>query len=262
MKKISVILLACSMGLAVQAQIIDPLTGSLSGYTTTLVLDNSLGVGSGVSFTSSGSGLSANFVGTVADPEQALSLAPVSSFSTTFAVGDMLTVNVAVPVSTIQEDLGLAIAATATPTAAGSGNSYNSRTTFDWASVSVRPSQGSVRGGDDISGTLTTSYNTAVASSGVSQLFIQWNSADFFTLGYVDTSAVSHTLYTATFAGASTIGTAIGFYGDMRDAGGGTTLGTFSNLAISTIPVPEPTTMALCGLGGLLGLAGWMRRKQ
>jgi hypothetical protein len=247
------------MGLAVQAQVIDPLTSSLSGYTTTLVLDNSHGVSS-ASFTDSGSGLQANFVGTVSQPEQAFLLAPVSSFSTTFIVGDRLTVNAAVPVSATAMDFGLAVAATVTPTAASAGNSWDSRRTFDWACVSVRPSQTSIRGGEDISGAAqNTSFSTAAAANTVSQLYIDWVSTDVFTLGYVDTSSVSHSLFTATFAGTSTIGTAIGFYTDMRATG--TTLGNFTDLTISTIPVPEPTAMALCGLGGFLGLATWMRRK-
>lgn len=260
MKKISAVLLSCSMVVVAQAQVIDPLTGSLSGYTTTLVLDNSSGVGSGVSFTSSASGLQANFVGTLSDPEQALFLAPSTSFSTTFAVGDRLTVNAAVPVTTVQMDLGLAISATATPTAAGSGNAYNSRPTFDWASISVRPNQNAIRANSSISGTVVTGNGviSSVTPTTVSQLYIDWVSADVFTLGYIDTSSVSHISETVTFAGTSTIGTAIGFYGDMRATA--TSLGYLSNLTIS--PIPEPATMALCGLGGFLGLFGWMRRRK
>jgi hypothetical protein len=265
MKTISAILVACSIGLGVQSQIIDPLTGSLSGYTTTMVLDNSLGAGGGVSFTGSGSGLQANFVGTGTPAEQALFLAPVTSFSTIFAVGDRLTVNVAVPngpqSGSYTADFGLAIAATATPTAASAGNSWNSRTLFDWASVSVRPPQSSIRVNSSISGTLVTGTGvlSGVGSSTVSQLFIDWVSADVFTLGYIDTSAVQHVSRTITFAGASTIGTAIGFYSDMRNQGGITTLGNFTDLTIS--PIPEPATVTLWGLGGFLGLVGWIRRK-
>lgn len=250
--------MACSMGMAVQAQVIDPLTGGLAGYSTTLVLDNSMGAGSGVSFSSSGSGLQANFVGTMSDPEQALFLAPVSSFSTAFTVGDRLTVNVAVPVSSTQMDFGLAIASTDTPAAADSGNGFNSRTTFDWASVSVRPSQTAVRGSSAVSGTLNTSYAPlTTAADNVSQLYIDWISPDVFDLGYVDTSAVSHELYSATFDGASSIGTAIGFYSDLRSSGTG--LGNFTDLAIS--PVPEPSTLAIGGMS-FAGLLLAMRRKK
>lgn len=258
MKRISALIIACSIGLAVQAQLIDPLTGGLSGYTPTLVLDNSSGAGQGVSFTSSGTGLSANYVGTGTSAEQALFLAPLSYFSTAFSVGDRLTVNVAMPVSTTQMDFGLAVAATDTPTAASAGNSWNSRTLTDFATIYVRPSQTAVRGSTSVSGTLTTSFTplTAAADS-VSQLYIDWDSTDQFTLGYVDSSAVDHPWQTVTFAGSSTIGAAIGFYGDLRATG--TSLGTVSNLTIA--PMPEPSTMALCGMG-FAGFLFMARRKK
>jgi len=248
------------MAVVAQAQVIDPLTGSLSGYTTTLVNDGGSGGASSVSFTDSGSGLQANFVGTVADPEQALFLAPASSFATTFAVGDTLSVNVTMPASTIQEDFGLAISATATPPAAGANAS--TRANFDWASISVRPSQTSIRQNTSINGTLTTGsfVVSSVAPTSVSGLYISWVSPLVFTLGYINSSDVLVPDDTVTFESGSAIGTAIGFYADMRDAGGGTTLGNFTDLTIQ--PIPEPTTMALCGLGGFLGLVGWMRRKK
>ena len=255
MKKISALIIACSLGLAVQAQLIDPLTGGLGGYTTYQVLDNSLGAGQGVSFTSSGSGLQANFVGTGTTAQQALFLAPATSFSTTFGVGQTLWLSVLVPVSTTQMDFGLAIAA-ATPVAASAGNSWSSRTASDWASISVRPSQGSIRANSSISGTLVTSAGVLAAPANtVSQLYIQWVSADVFNLGYVDTSSVQHLSETITFAGTSTIGTEIGFYGDLRATG--TSLGTMSNLTIT----PEPSTFALCGMG-LASLVAIARRKK
>jgi hypothetical protein len=257
MKKVSALIAVCSMGLAVQAQLIDTLTGSLGGYTDTLVLDSSSGTGLGVSFPSSASGLSASYVGTGTSAEQAMFLAPVNTFSTAFVVGDRLTVNVAVPVSSTAMDFGLAVASTATPTAAGSGNAYNSRTTFDWASISIRPSQGSVRSGSDVSGTLVTSANVlSVPSSSVSQLFIEWNSPLVFTIGYFNGSS-QVTAETVTFNSGSTIGTAIGFYGDLRATG--TSLGNFSNLTITAIP--EPSTLAMCCIG-LAGLFVGLRRKK
>ena len=243
------------------AQVIDPLTGGLGGYTTYSVLENSLGAGAGISFTGSGSGLQDNFTGSPNDPEQGLFLAQASSFSTTFAVGDRLTVNVTSPTLTLNnsltEDFGLAIA-NASPVAAGSGNGYNSRTLFDWASISIRPDQQSIRANSSISGTLVTGSGVigSVPTANVSQLYIDWVSADVFTMGYIDTSAVRHISETITFAGASTIGTEIGFYGDLRIAG--QSVGDFTNLAIS--PIPEPSTLALCSMG-LAGLLAWKRRK-
>jgi hypothetical protein len=265
MKKISTLIIASFVGLAAHAQIIDTLTsghnnsltGGLVGYTAIPVLDNSFGTGAGVWFPSSASGLSASFVGTNTTAEQDLFLAPANTFGTIFAVGKMLTVNVAMPVSTTQMDFGLAIAA-ASPVAANAGNSWSSRTAFDWASISVRPNQTAIRANSSISGTLVTGNGVlSAAANTVSQLYIQWVSADVFNLGYVDTSSVQHLSETITFAGASTIGSEIGFYGDLRATG--TSLGNFSNLAITTIP--EPSTLAMCGMG-LAGLLVAMRRKK
>jgi len=259
MKKIGFIAIACSIGLALQAQVIDSLNGdSLSEYTTTLVLDNSDGAGAGVSFSDTSGSLVASYTGTVSDPEQALFLAPATDFSTVFSVGDMLSVNVNTPASSTTEDFGLAIAATATPTAAGSGNSYNSRGTFDWTSISVRPSQSSIRVNTSISGTVTTGNNVANIGStaNISELFIDWLSADTFQLGYVSND-VAVVDATATFAPSSTIGAAIGFYGDLRATG--TSLGSFSDLSIQ--PVPEPCTLALLALGSAGTLLIARRRK-
>lgn len=254
-------MIVCSLGFGVMAQsIIDSLTGSLSGYTTTMVLDNGHLGGQSVSFSDSASGLQANYVGTGTTAEQAVFLAPVTSFSTVFTVGDTLYVDVATPASSTAMDFGLVVASTATPTAANStGDStgaWSSRGTFDWASISVRPSQSSIRINKSVSSTVTTSANVAGVgtTANISELFIQWVSTDSFALGYVSNN-VSVVDSTVTFASGSTIGAAIGFYGDLRATG--TTLGTLSDLTI----VPEPSSLALCGLafGGLLGFA---RRKK
>lgn len=261
-KHLVAIVTACSVGMAIQAQVIDPLNGTSSvSYTTTLVNDPSSGGGEGISFTEGSSGLQANYVGaTLFNGEQAVYLANASAFSSTFAVGDTLYVDVAMPATGPAEDFGLAISATATPTAANAGNSYNSRPTFDWASISVRPSQNAIRVNTSISGTLTTSGGVIGIGTGgsanVSELFIQWVSADSFTLGYV-LSGVQSTDETVTFNSGSAIGTAIGFYGDIRAVGG--SLGNFTNLSIQ--PIPEPSTLALCGIG-LAGMFKVLRRKK
>jgi hypothetical protein len=241
-----------------QAQIIDPLTGSLGVYTTTLVMDQNSGGTASLSFTDSGSGLQENYVGTSTSAEQSLFLAPASSFSTTFAVGDILEVGTTVADSSTTEDFGLAISATATPPAAGANAS--TRANFDWASISLRPNQsgGGVRQNSSINGTLTTgSFNLSVDPATVTGLYIEWNSPLSFTLGYINSSDALIPDDTLTFEAGSNIGTAIGFYGDLRATG--TSIGYLDNLEI--VPAPEPSTLALCGLG-LAGLLGLKRRNK
>jgi hypothetical protein len=259
--------LALLAGVSAQAQtVIDPLngTGGIS-YSTTLVLDNGHLGGQGVSFNQSGSGLTANYAGTGTSAEQALFLAPVSSFGSAFVVGDTLSVNVNMPATvTAAMDFGLAISSTATPPAANATGdntgTWSSRSLFDWAEISLRPSQNAIRTGDAISGTFTSTAGVVGIGSGgsanISQLYIQWVSADVFNLGYVQNGTAVNDI-TVTFAAGSTIGTAIGFYGDLRATG--TSLGTFSNLSIT--PAPEPSTLAMCGMG-LAGLVVMIRRKK
>ena len=258
MKKISALIIASSLGLGAHAQtLINAFNGeSLANYTSTAVLENSDGAGSGVAFSDSTGGLVASFSGTVSAPEQALFLTP-----TALPVGDALTVFTSIPISSTTEDLGIAISATATPTAAGSGNGYNSRTLFDWASVSVRPSQTAIRANTSISGTLTTANGVlGAAANTVQELFIENLGGNQFTLGYVDTGDVVHDSETVTFSSGSTIGDAIGIYGDIRTTG--TSLGSLSDLTIeANSQVPEPTSLALFGLG-LAGLGFVARRKS
>ena len=243
-KRTSFIIMACLMVMAVRAQVtvIDPLTGdSLSEYTDTLVLDNSDGAGSGESFSDTTGGLVASFSGSVSDPEQALFLTSTNSFDTTFAVGDEIIVNTTVPDSGTEEDFGLAISATNIPPPAASGNGYNSRTLFDWASISIRPSQTSIRVNTSTNGVLNTSADVAsgVTASSVSELFVERIATNIFSLGFV-ANGVSNITATVAFSPTSSIGSAIGFYSDIRVTG--TSLGSFTNLAIQPIVSPNSAT--------------------
>jgi hypothetical protein len=264
-QKLAMTLALSLVGTALQAQLIDPLdgTGGIS-YTTYLVNDVSAGAGRGVSFTQSSSGLQANYVGTGTSAEQALSLASATAFSTTFSVGDILYVNSTVAASSTAEDLGLAISAN-NPSAGTSGNSYNSRGAFDWLSISVRPNDtapggplSSIRVNTSINGAVTTgSYYLNPSLSTVTGLYIDWVSAKTFTFGYLTAGNTLVPDNTVTFGGTSTIGSDIGFYGDLRATD--TSLGDFSGLTIE--PAPEPSALALCGMG-LAGIATLVRRKS
>lgn len=256
MKKISFIAMACSLGVTLQAQIIiDPLNGTagdLGNFTTYLVNDRSLGAGDGVSFSDSSGSLAETYVGATSNPEQALFLAPASAFSTTFAVGDTLSVVSTVGTSSTAEDFGLAIgannptAATAS-TATGGDASWDSRGYFDWASISVRPnaSGGNIRQNTSISGTVTTGSFNLNPGFPVEGLYITWVAPLEFTLGYINGSGVEVADDTVTFNSGSTIGDEIGFYGDLRATS--TSIGSFSDLTIAQ--VPEPSILALSGMG-------------
>ncbi|HUC83845.1 MAG TPA: hypothetical protein VL970_01530, partial [Candidatus Acidoferrales bacterium] len=236
------------MAVQTQAQtVIDPLNGTVSiPYSTYLILDNSDGAGEGVSFGESSSGLSASYVGTGTSAEQALYLAPATSFSSTFSVGDTLMVDSPLAASSTAEDLGLAISAS-NPSVASAANSWNARPTFDYLSISVRPSGtspgGTLRVNTSSGGSVVTSSFNLDPTLPIDALYIDWVSGTTFSFGYIDGSGNNVPDGSFTFGGASTIGTDIGFYGDLRATG--TSLGDFSNLTI----VPEPSTMALCGTG-------------
>jgi hypothetical protein len=244
---------------AVQAQtVIDPLNGSISPYTYYLVNDSGHGNGDGISYSESTGALVATGAGPTSAAEQALYLAPATSFSTTFAVGDTLEVSTTVPAGSTAEDIGLAISGSnpvaGTPAGDASGV-YSSRDSFDWASISVRPSQTSIRQNTDVNGGAVTTGSFVVAGvnpTTVTGLYITWVTPLSFNLGYLTASgAVSDD--TVTFEAGSSIGSEIGFYDDVRTTGAN--IGSLSNLAI----VPEPSTLSLCGVG-LVGLIARARK--
>ncbi len=242
MKKISLIITACSMAVAAQAQVVDNFdTAGLGEYTVTRILDNAVSEAN-VSFSDGAGTLSASYGGTTAAAEQVVQLR--NDFS--LGVGKRLLVDVLFPTQTSQMDFGIAVSATATPSGAVVGTT-DTRATFNWAAVYVRPSQDAVRSTSSINGTVVT--GTGVLSAGettVSQLFIERTSLTDFTLGYYDTGAVRHDSRTATFT-ANDVGTAIGFYADLRAVGG--SLGALDNLRIED--VPEPGSLSLLALGGI-----------
>jgi hypothetical protein len=244
MKRISVILTALSMAVAAQAQLIDDFSGGLSPYTQTIVLDNAVAEAN-VSFSSAGGALVSSYGGTLSAAEQVVLLRG----DTSLAVGNMLLVDTAFPTQTAQMDFGISVSAILNPTAASSADT-DTRDTFNWAAVYVRPNQDAVRNLSSIGGVVTTAAGVRGAvETTVGQLFIERNTATDFTLGYFSTVGARYVGRTITFT-ATDVGTAIGFYGDLRAVGG--SLGSLDNLRYA--PVPEPSTAALLGLFGLVSV--------
>ena len=252
MKKLSLITSACLLGLFAQAQLVDNFSGgSLGSYTLTRILDNGVAEAN-VSFSDASGALVASYGGTISQPEQLVLLR--NDFS--LGIGNVLLVDVAFPAQTSQMDFGIAVSATATPAGVVNPTPTDTRTGFNWTGIYVRPSQNAVRAASSIGGVLDTGTGVLTADeTAVGQLFIERNSATDFTLGYYDTSNVRFVSRTVTFA-ATDVGTAIGFYADLRAVGG--SLGSLDNLRMTVIP--EPSTAAFVGIG-LLGLIGRLRRK-
>ena len=252
MKKLSLILSVCLTGAIAQATLIDDFSGSgLGAYTLTRVLDNGVSE-QNVSFSDAGGVLSAAYTGTINQPEQVVLLR--SDFN--LAVGNTLLVDTLFATQSSQMDLGIAVGATATPAGAVNPSPTDTRNSFEWASIYVRPSQNAVRSTSSTNGVVVTAAGVLNTDETlVKQLFIERTSLTDFTLGYYDTSFTRFISRTVTFTGTD-VGTAIGFYADLRTAGG--TLNGLDNLTITLIP--EPTMGALLGLGAL-GMVARLRRK-
>jgi autotransporter-associated beta strand protein len=201
----------------------------LSQYTQTVVND-AVGSPVNVSFASPSGTLSATYSGDAA-VEQAVFLRDDVSL----AIGSSLVVDVAMPVTSQQLDFGLAVSTTDTPTASSAGN-LDTRASFNWAAVYARPSQTSVRNLSSINGTVSTAAGVlSAAPTSIAQLYITRNSTTQFVVGYTDTGLVKHDSSTINFT-ATTVGSALGFFADLRSAG---SLGVFDNLRI----VGAPTTV-------------------
>ena len=251
MKKLSLVCSACLMTALAQGQLIDNFgVAGLGEYTQTTVLDNAIAEAN-VSFSDATGALVGSYGGTSSQPEQVLLLR--SDFN--LAVGNALLVDALFLTQASQMDFGIAVSATATPTGASIADT-DTRDTFNWAAVYVRPSQNAVRSTSSIGGSVVTGTGVlGVDETLVSYLFIERNSLMDFTLGYIDSAANRFVSRNITF-GAADVGTAIGFYADLRAVGG--SLGSLDNLRITTIP--EPTTGALLGLG-ILAVAIRIRRQ-
>ncbi len=234
------LLTTASLAVSAQAGLIDDFSAvGLSDYTLTRVLDNGIAEAN-VSFSDATGSLVASYAGTISQPEQVLLLRSDLSLP----IGSFLMADVAFPAQTSSLDFGIAISSTATPTGVA-GATTDTRAGFNWAAVYIRPSQDTVRNTSAINGTVVTGTGVTTAEeTTISSLYIERVSATDFTLGYFDTGNVRHDTRSISFT-ATDVGTAIGFYGDLRAPG---SLGSLDNLR--TVPVPEPASLGLLAVGG------------
>jgi hypothetical protein len=258
MKKIGVLIMACSMGVAAQAQVVDTLTsGSLAPYTQTIILSQN---GDGpLIFASTGSGLQVSRTFSSGGAAQQ-DLLLRNDYSLT--VGEILRVTVgSLGTSAANADFGIAIASQVNPISATPWVSGTLSTRSNYLAMYVKPGNSQV-GSIGFNGTTQVYSSGGVTPPGgsystIDGLWISETAANVFSDGYTTPSGDVVLGSGITFTGAS-IDNSIGFYADLRATL--TSAALLTNLTIS--PIPEPTTMTLCGLGGFLGLVAWMRRKK
>jgi hypothetical protein len=250
MKKFSALILASSIGLAAQAQVVDTLNNTtLAPYTQTTVLQN--GASSGITFSDSTGTLTSTGGGTV--PDQVLFLRNDYSLY----LGETLSVGVAISATGgANSDFGIAIASQVNPIpAVYAGSNVNTRSNF--LAVYVKPASGEI-GAAGFSGTtqVISSHNTAASFLTINSLWITETAADVFSVGYT-TPTSTNTYASGLVFNQGDIGNSIGFYSDMR--GTITSPAVLSNLTIT--PAPEPSTLAMAGMS-LFGLFAVVRRKK
>ncbi len=238
MKKL-IALLATSIAVTAQAQLIDNFSdATLLEYTLSKVLDQNSGTNN-ISFSSPSGALQATSTGT-SGAEQVLFLR--SDFSLT--VGNILRADVNYTLAGNQ-DLGIALATTATPIALGNNVAGDVRTNYILAAIRSTANHVIGTGLDGAGGHASFAIDPQEQGAGTTiGLYIARTSATTFDIGY-DKGAGDVFLRTLTVTD-TTIGNAVGFYADMRADG---TIGTLDNLRITAIP--EPSTFTLLGLGGL-----------
>lgn len=237
MKKLSLFAALCLAGAVSQAQLIDDFSGNLSAYTATRILNN--GNHSPVNtyaWEINNGALRINTTAYVGIEQFALTR---NDF--TLGVGYELTASYS-HLNLNTQDIGL-YAGAGTPTQDIRANYVN---------VYVRNNGQLFSRGFD--GTTELALGGGSTPANVSSLFIARTAANVFELGYYD-GVVRNVVSTRTMANSATIGDAIGFYADIRQAG---IRGVMDNLTLTAIP--EPTAAALLGLGSL-GLVFRLRRK-
>jgi hypothetical protein len=221
---------------------------SLAEYTQTTVLDNN--TVRGVAFSSPAGLLQSANIDTT--PEQMLMLR--NDFAV--GIGETLKVDAIVPQQAIFGDIGIAVASSATPGAVAGGASGDVRTAANYVFIAVREQGDLTAAGDRVNGATFTAGNansTQIANithDQISGLYISRLSADQFVAGWINNSNALNQVFAVTISGGNAvgIGNAVGFYTDVRANG---TYGSVDNFRIEA-GVPEPTSVALLAMSGLL----------
>lgn len=251
MKKISVLLTVCLMGVAAQAttypiMVDDFANVGLGEYTQNWVLEQS-GY-HGVSFASPSGALQ---VSKEADTgaEQVLFLRDDYHL----AVGEMLRIDKIAVKGSVYVDFGIALAAIEDiPDCIWTSGTADARQNYvtiylkaSYANIGYVGFDGTTNMGSSSGIFGGTQAEKDALYATVTGLFISQTAAGVYDLGY--TTAAGDTV-AKTFTMTNTaIGTALGFYADVRAT---TTYGDLDNLRI----VPEPATMLLLGIGSILAL--------
>jgi hypothetical protein len=238
--------------MAVQAQLVDDFSGGLGPYTQTIVLAQNADPALAFSI-GSGALLVGRTFSSGGNAQQDLFLRNDYSL----AVGNILRVDTAVATNSLYSDFGIVVSATVNPPAAV-WTSGTASTRQDYIDVYVKGSYGTV-GTIGFDGTTQKYSNSGIAPTGgypgLLGLYISRPSASEYDVGY--TTASGDTLmYAYTGITDTTIGNAIGFYADVRAT---TTFGSLDNLRL--VSIPEPSAIAMCGMG-LAGLFVVMRRRN
>lgn len=257
-KALTVAALALGAGLTAHAQVIDNFSvNDLANYNTTIVLAQSADPAATFGTASSPAGtLQVSQSSWSAGAQQQVFL---RNDGWSLGVGDVLRADISgvAPVSGFNADFGIALMYSASPVAAvwpGSGTAdvrtnmvtvYLKENNSDFG-YSFRNAVNGNAGSS--SGTASSAYSTATG------LWISHPASDTYSVGY-SVGSVDTVLSTVSGLDPS-IGNALGFYSDVRGNG---TFGYLDNLRLE--PIPEPSSLALCGLG-LAGLITWKRRKK
>jgi hypothetical protein len=235
----SAVTIAACLAVTSQAQLVDDFSGNLSAYSDVRILNNGnhAPVNSYTWEIASGA-LQLNTTAFTGIEQFALTRTDFS-----LAVGMELRTDFN-PGYTGTQDVGLYVGA-GTPTVDVRANYVN---------VYVR-NNGQIfsRG---FNGTTEFGLAGGATPANIDSLFVTRTAVDTFELGYYD--GVTRTvLTTRTIASgnAAGIGSAIGFYADVR------ALGIVGNLDNLTLAVPEPSSATLFGLGALLSVLRLRRKK-